>query len=137
MLRKDADGLDFAPYPGDLGQRIYDNVSKEAWQRWLAHQTMLINEYRLTPIEPEARKFLRPEAEVRALVGDVLLGEPRFSSLRRPIFSSSSLRRNSYSCSWKSSTRISLRSCARRSYADHRRASTRVSDRGFALESRR
>lgn len=63
MLRKDADGLDFAPYPGDLGQRIYDNVSKEAWQRWLAHQTMLINEYRLTPIEPEARKFLEVEME--------------------------------------------------------------------------
>jgi Fe-S cluster biosynthesis and repair protein YggX len=63
MLRKDAEGLDFAPYPGDLGQRIYDNVSKEAWQRWLAHQTMLINEYRLTPIEPEARKFLEVEME--------------------------------------------------------------------------
>ena len=63
MLGKDADGLDFAPYPGDLGQRIYDNVSKEAWQRWLAHQTMLINEYRLTPIEPEARKFLEDEME--------------------------------------------------------------------------
>ena len=38
-------------------RRIYDNVSKEAWQRWLAHQTMLINEYRLTPIEPDARKL--------------------------------------------------------------------------------
>ena len=63
MLGKDADGLDFAPYPGDLGQRIYDNVSKEAWQRWLAHQTMLINEYRLTPIEPEARRFLAEEME--------------------------------------------------------------------------
>ena len=63
MLGKEADGLDFAPYPGDLGQRIYDNVSKEAWQRWLAHQTMLINEYRLTPIEPKARKFLEEEME--------------------------------------------------------------------------
>ena len=55
--------MDFAPYPGELGQRIYDNVSKEAWQRWLGHQTMLINEYRLTPIEPEARKFLVAEME--------------------------------------------------------------------------
>jgi Fe-S cluster biosynthesis and repair protein YggX len=63
ILQKEAEGLDFAPYPGDLGQRIYDNVSKEAWQRWLAHQTMLINEYRLTPIEPEARKFLETEME--------------------------------------------------------------------------
>ena len=62
MLGEGAEGLDYAPYPGDLGQRIYDNVSKEAWQRWLGHQTMLINEYRLTPIEPDARKF--PEAEM-------------------------------------------------------------------------
>lgn len=62
-LGREADGLDYAPYPGDLGQRIYDNVSKEAWQRWLGHQTMLINEYRLTPIEPEARAFLEKEME--------------------------------------------------------------------------
>ena len=63
IQKKEAEGLDYAPYPGELGQRIYDNVSKEAWQRWLAHQTMLINEYRLTPIEPEARKFLVAEME--------------------------------------------------------------------------
>ncbi len=61
MLGEDAEGLDYSPYPGDLGQRIYDNVSKQAWQRWLAHQTMLINEYRLTPMEPEARKYLETE----------------------------------------------------------------------------
>ena len=63
ILKKEAEGLDFAPYPGELGQKIYDNVSKEAWQRWVMHQTMLINEYRLTPIEPEARKFLETEME--------------------------------------------------------------------------
>ena len=63
ILGKEAEGLDFAPYPGELGQRIFENVSKEAWQRWLAHQTMLINEYRLTPIEPEARKFLETEMD--------------------------------------------------------------------------
>jgi Fe-S cluster biosynthesis and repair protein YggX len=63
ILGKEAEGLDWAPYPGALGQRIYDNVSKEAWQRWLSHQTMLINEYRLTPIEPDARKFLETEME--------------------------------------------------------------------------
>jgi Fe-S cluster biosynthesis and repair protein YggX len=63
MLGKEAEGLDFAPYPGELGQRIYAQVSREAWQRWLAHQTMLINEYRLTPIEPEARQFLEKEME--------------------------------------------------------------------------
>jgi Fe-S cluster biosynthesis and repair protein YggX len=63
LLNKEAAGLDYAPYPGELGQRIFDNVSKEAWQQWLGHQTMLINEYRLTPIEPEARKFLEGEME--------------------------------------------------------------------------
>ena len=63
ILKEEADGLDYAPYPGELGQRIYNEVSKEAWSRWLGHQTMLINEYRLTPIEPEARKFLETEME--------------------------------------------------------------------------
>jgi Fe-S cluster biosynthesis and repair protein YggX len=63
MLGTEAEGLDRLPYPGDLGRRIFDNVSKAAWQRWLAHQTMLINEYRLVPIEPKARKFLEDEME--------------------------------------------------------------------------
>ena len=63
ILKAEAEGMDYAPYPGELGQRIYDNVSKEGWQRWLAHQTMLINENRLTPIEPEARQFLATEME--------------------------------------------------------------------------
>lgn len=62
-LEKEAEGLDRLTYPGDLGKRIYDNVSKEAWQQWLGHQTMLINEYRLTPIEPKAREFLETEME--------------------------------------------------------------------------
>ena len=63
MLGKEAEGLERLPYPGDLGKRIYENVSKEAWQQWLRHQTMLINEYRLTPIDPKARKFLEEEME--------------------------------------------------------------------------
>lgn len=62
-LGKEAEGLDRPPYPGELGKRIYIEVSKEAWQAWLGHQTMLINEYRLTPIEPQARKFLEEEME--------------------------------------------------------------------------
>ena len=62
-LEKEAEGLDRPTYPGDLGKRIFDNVSKEAWQQWLGHQTMLINEYRLTPIEPKARQFLEEEME--------------------------------------------------------------------------
>lgn len=63
ILKTTAEGLDYAPYPGELGQRIYAQVSKEGWQRWLKHQTMLINEYRLSPIEPKARKFLVAEME--------------------------------------------------------------------------
>jgi Fe-S cluster biosynthesis and repair protein YggX len=62
-LGKEAEGLKFAPYPGELGKRIYENVSQEAWKMWLSHQTMLINEYRLAPIEPKARKFLEEEME--------------------------------------------------------------------------
>jgi Fe-S cluster biosynthesis and repair protein YggX len=63
LLGVEAEGLDYAPYPGELGQRIFDQVSKQAWQQWVAHQTMLINENRLTPIEPSARKFLEEEME--------------------------------------------------------------------------
>lgn len=62
-LGNEAEGLQMAPYPGELGQRIFENVSKEAWGMWLQHQTMLINEYRLTPIEPKDRKFLEDEME--------------------------------------------------------------------------
>ena len=62
-LKKDAEGLDAPPYPGELGQKIFDNVSKEAWQLWLKQQTMLINEYRLSVINPEHRKFLETEME--------------------------------------------------------------------------
>jgi Fe-S cluster biosynthesis and repair protein YggX len=63
VLKKEAPGLERVPYPGELGRRIYEQVSKEAWAQWLKHQTMLINEYRLTPIEPKARKFLEAEME--------------------------------------------------------------------------
>ena len=63
LLGREAEGLARVPYPGELGQRIYDNVSKEAWQKWLGHQTMLINEYRLVTFEPKARKFLVGEME--------------------------------------------------------------------------
>lgn len=63
LLGVEAEGLDFVPYPGELGKRIYAQVSKQAWQKWIGHQTMLINEYRLTPFEPKARKFLEAEME--------------------------------------------------------------------------
>ena len=63
LLKREAEGLERPPYPGELGRRIYEQVSKEAWAQWLRHQTLLINEYRLTPIEPKARKFLEAEME--------------------------------------------------------------------------
>lgn len=62
-LGREAEGLAYAPWPGELGKRIYDNVSKQAWAEWVARQTMLINENRLSPLEPKARAFL--EAEMR------------------------------------------------------------------------
>ena len=62
-LGEEAEGLDFAPYPGELGKRIYENVSKKGWEAWVNHQTMLINEYRLTPVDPKARKFLEEEMD--------------------------------------------------------------------------
>jgi Fe-S cluster biosynthesis and repair protein YggX len=62
-LGKEAEGLDYRTYPGELGKRIFENVSKEAWRLWLGHQTLLINEYRLTPVDPKARKFLEEEME--------------------------------------------------------------------------
>ncbi len=68
-LSKELEGLDRPAYPGELGKRIYLNISKEAWASWVQHQTMLINEYRLTPIEPKARKFLEEEME-KFLFGD-------------------------------------------------------------------
>ena len=68
-LGQEAEGLDRQPYPGELGQRIFDNISKEAWQSWMQHQTMLINENRLSVIDPKAREFLEKEME-KFLFGD-------------------------------------------------------------------
>ena len=63
VLKREAAGLERPVYPGELGVRIWRGVSKEGWQRWVAHQTMLINEYRLVPMEPKARQFLEAEME--------------------------------------------------------------------------
>lgn len=62
-LNKEAEGLDTPPYPGELGQRILNEISKEAWQLWIGHQTMLINEYHLSMLDPKARSFLAEEME--------------------------------------------------------------------------
>jgi Fe-S cluster biosynthesis and repair protein YggX len=63
LLGKELPGLDFQTYPGDLGKRIFESASAQAWQNWLKHQTILINEHRLSPINPEHRKFLEEEME--------------------------------------------------------------------------
>jgi len=62
-LGVEAEGLDFPPYPGELGKRIYENVSREAWQQWIRHQTMLINENRLNLADARARKYLAEQME--------------------------------------------------------------------------
>ena len=63
LLKKEAEGLDFPMYPGELGKRIYDNVSKEAWAMWLKHQTMLVNENRLNLADARARQYLARQME--------------------------------------------------------------------------
>lgn len=68
-LKKEAEGLDFAPYPGELGKRIYNEISKEAWAGWVKHQTMLVNENRLNLADSRARQYLARQME-RYLFGD-------------------------------------------------------------------
>lgn len=62
-MGEELEGLDFLPFPGELGQKVYDNVSKEAWKQWLGQQTILINEYRLSSLDPKARSFLAEEMQ--------------------------------------------------------------------------
>lgn len=62
-LNKEAEGLASKPYPGTLGDKIFEHVSKEAWTLWLKHQTLLINEHRLSLTDPQARAFLEAEME--------------------------------------------------------------------------
>ncbi|MDT8408690.1 MAG: oxidative damage protection protein [Wenzhouxiangellaceae bacterium] len=70
-LQREAEGLTRKPLPGELGERIYNEISAEAWKKWLAHQTMLINEKRLSPIDPADRKYLFEQAEAFLFGGDV------------------------------------------------------------------
>ena len=62
-LQKDLPGLDFQTWPGELGKRVFDNISKEGWDQWINHQTMLINEYRLNPMDPKAKELIVGELE--------------------------------------------------------------------------
>ena len=62
-LNKEAEGLEKAPWPGELGEKIFQNISKEAWHEWLGQQTILINENNLSPINPEHKSLLKTEME--------------------------------------------------------------------------
>jgi len=62
-LKQELEGLAFQTWPGELGKRIFENISQKAWQQWINHQTMLINEHRLSPLNPEHRKYLEVEME--------------------------------------------------------------------------
>jgi len=62
-LGREAEGLDFPPYPGELGKKIFENVSKEAWGQWLEHQKMLVNENRLNLADAKARKYLAEQMD--------------------------------------------------------------------------
>lgn len=61
VLKKESPGLESPPFPGPLGQRVFETVSAEAWQLWIQRQTMIINEYRLSTLDPKARAWLREE----------------------------------------------------------------------------
>lgn len=69
VLQKEAEGLDFQLYPGELGKRIFDSVSKEAWADWQKKQTMLINEHKLNMMDPEARSFLEKKMQAYLFEG--------------------------------------------------------------------
>ncbi len=68
-LNKEAEGLSKQPIPGEIGKKVYETISAEAWQMWIQHQTMLINEYRLSMLEAKSRTFLMQEME-KFLFGD-------------------------------------------------------------------
>ncbi|MDM8565952.1 oxidative damage protection protein [Candidatus Halobeggiatoa sp. HSG11] len=74
-LGKEAEGLKFPPYPGELGKKIYNNISNEAWQMWVKQQTMIINEYRLSPADPKAREMIEEEMQKFLFSGESITPE--------------------------------------------------------------
>ena len=70
-LQKEADGLNFAPLPGELGQKILENISNEAWQMWIKYQTMLINEKHLSLADASSREYLKDQMEKFLFGGEV------------------------------------------------------------------
>ena len=89
--QREVEGLDFIPWPGELGKRVFAHIGKPAWQRWLTHQTMLINENRLSPLDPKHRAFLEDEmqkflfgggAEIWIRPAFAIYGQADFTSLK-------------------------------------------------------
>lgn len=70
LEQRETEGLDFIPWPGELGKRVFAGIGKPAWAKWLAHQTMLINENRLSPMDPKHRAYLAGEMEKFLFGGD-------------------------------------------------------------------
>ena len=68
--QREAEGLDYVPWPGELGKRVFGHIGKAGWMAWLAHQTMLINENRLSPLDPKHRAFLEGEMQKFLFAGD-------------------------------------------------------------------
>ncbi len=62
-IGEEMEGLDFTPFPGEFGKKVYENISKEAWKQWLTQQTILINEYRLSSLDQKAQSFLKEEMQ--------------------------------------------------------------------------
>lgn len=77
-LRREAEGLESLPHPGELGQRVFDNISRDAWQQWLAHLSVLMNQYSLTSADPTAMAFI--ESQMRTF----LFGEPESAAALPP-----------------------------------------------------
>jgi Fe-S cluster biosynthesis and repair protein YggX len=78
-IGEELEGLDFVPFPGELGQKVYDNVSKEAWREWLNQQTILINEYRLSSLDQKAQSFLKEEMEKFLFSGEEITMPEEFT----------------------------------------------------------
>lgn len=94
--QKEMEGLDFAPFPGAKGQEFFENVSKQAWQEWLQHQTTLINEKRLNVFDPEAKNSLKNNVRSSSIMMKALKKQKVGSQNNSFFLSSSSLKRRVY-----------------------------------------
>ncbi len=80
-MEEELDGLDFAPFPGELGQKVFETVSKEAWKQWLSQQTILINEYRLSSLDKKAQSFLKEEMQKFLFSGEEVAMPKEFNAV--------------------------------------------------------